>query len=255
MQKQRAAPPKGLKSVIMLSLLLVVALWPGLAQAVAPEASFPSPMGLVNDFANVLDDASEQAIGQVAADLWQNKGIELAVVTIGSTDPLDINTYAYQLFQQWGIGEQKQNNGVLVLLNTGARQVRIEVGLGLEGDLNDAKVGRILDLALPDLKVDKFGSGLLTISQQLQAAVANVDGQGKSLGQQLPQVTGVAIFGGGYLLLLIFAIIFRQNWLLFLLLRLPMMFIRGGGGRGGGGGGFGGFGGGRSGGGGAGRDF
>lgn len=59
MQKQWVAPPKGLKSVIALSLLLVVVIWPCLTQAAAPEASFPSPVGLVNDFANVLDDASE----------------------------------------------------------------------------------------------------------------------------------------------------------------------------------------------------
>lgn len=253
MQRQWVTPPKGLKSVIALSLLLVVALWPCLTQAAAPEASFPSPVGLVNDFANVLDDASKQAIGQVATDLWQNQGIELAVVTIGSTDPLDINTYTYRLFQQWGIGAQKQNNGLLVLLCTNPRQIKIEVGLGLEGDLNDAKVGRILDQGLPDLQADKYGPGLLTISQQLQAAVANVGGQGKSLWEQVPQASGVAVFGGGYLLLVIFALIFRQQWLLYLLLQLPLMFFRGG--RGGGGGGFGGFGGGKSGGGGAGRDF
>lgn len=241
-----------LRLILSLSLLLLV--MPSVIQAGAPEPTFPSPVGLVNDFANVLTDSEEQAIWDVAADLWQGQGIELAVVTVSSIDPLDINTYAYKLFREWGIGDQGENDGVLVLLCTDPRKIRIEVGLGLEGDLPDAKVGRILDQGLPELQADHYGAGLLTISRQLATALSDVQGEGKSLWQQLPEVSGPMLFGGGYLLLILLAIIFRQHWLLHLLLRLPFMFFRGGG-RGGGGGGFGGFGGGRSGGGGSSRDF
>lgn len=247
--------------LVVACLLLLVSMLPIAAQATAPEVTFPEAEGLVNDFAGVIDEDSEEAIWQVAAELWQTKGIELAVVTVASTAPLDINTYAYRLFSEWGIGDKDLNNGLLVLLSTAEREIKIEVGLGLEGDLNDAKAGRILDAALPDLKANRYGPGLLVISQQLKSALTNVEGEGKSLGSVFPEVSGVAIFGGGYILAIILAIIFRQNWLLYLLIRLPASLMRGsgrggrGGGGGFGGGGFGGFGGGRSGGGGAGRGF
>lgn len=249
-----AVRPSRLIWVLAVCLVLSGLLLPALVQA-APESTFPKAEGLVNDFANVIDDASEEAIWQVAADLWQSKGIELAVVTVESTAPLDVNTYAYRLFKEWGIGDQESDNGLLVLLSTTEREIKVEVGLGLEGDLNDAKVGRILDQAVPELAADRFGPGLLIIGQQLSSALTNVDGEGKSLWSELPQVSGVALFGGGYLLAIILAVIFRQHWLLYLLLRLPASLMRGGRGGRGGGGGFGGFGGGSSGGGGAGRRF
>ncbi len=254
-----AVKPIRLAWLLAACLLVLVLCLPAMAQAATPEVVFPKAEGLVNDFAGVIDEESEEAIWQVAADLWQSKGIELAVVTVDSTAPLDINTYSYRLFREWGIGDQEENNGLLVLLSTTEREIKIEVGLGLEGDLNDAKAGRILDAALSDLKANRYGPGLLVVSQQLNSALTNVEGEGKSLFSDFSEVSGVAIFGGGYILAIILAIIFRQNWLLYLLIRLPASLMRnsgrGGRGGGGGGGGFGGFGGGRSGGGGAGRGF
>ncbi|MGI6359264.1 MAG: TPM domain-containing protein [Bacillota bacterium] len=239
--------------------VLCLFLFAATVQAAPPEVEFPEPLGLVNDYANVIDSASEQAIWQVAANLWQEKGIELAVVTVDTTAPLDIYTYSYRLFKEWGIGDQHLNNGLLVLLSVGEREINVEVGLGLEGDLNDAKVGRVLDRAVPQLAEHQFGPGLLTVSEQLAIELSQVEGEGKSLWSGMPQVGGIAVFGSGYLLAIILAAIFRQNWLLYLLLRLPASIMFGGRGRRGGGGfgggGFGGFGGGRSGGGGASRRF
>lgn len=238
----------------ILVLLLVLA-WP-LPTDAAPD--FPEPLGLVNDFANVLGVQERVEIQRVAERLWQSNGVELAIVTVQNTRPYDTETYAFRLFRAWGIGEAKADNGLLVLLNMEEREIRIEVGTGLEGYVTDAKAGRILDAALPELQAGRYGQGLLVISEELAQAVIEAPGQGKELANILPEISPVGALLLGYIGLIIFASIFRLHGLLYFLLRFPGLFLRGGrGGRGGwgGGGGFGGFGGGRSSGGGASRKF
>ncbi len=68
---------------------------------------------------------------------------EIAVLIVNSTGTLGIDMYAAQTFQQNGIGKAGQNNGVLILVSMNEKLWRIEVGYGLEGILNDAKVGAI----------------------------------------------------------------------------------------------------------------
>ena len=70
--------------------------------------------------------------------------------------------YATELFRRWGIGDKSKNNGILLLVVPSAKQVRIEVGYGLEGALNDAKAGEILDrYFIPYAKQNQFEQGIL----------------------------------------------------------------------------------------------
>lgn len=241
------------KLLIGWTLVLVFVFALPLQLSAAPE--LPEPLGLVNDFANVLELQDQVDIQRIAEGLWQSNGVELAVVTVNDTSPYDTDTYAFRLFREWGIGEEKDDNGLLVLLNMEEREIRIEVGLGLEGYVTDAKAGRILDAALPELQADRFGPGLAIICQELASAVSQAPGDGKELSDVLPNVSPVGAMLLLYIGLIIFAALSGKNDMLFLLLRLPGLFFRGGGRGGGGGGGFGGFGGGKSGGGGARRRF
>ena len=65
------------------------------------------------------------------------------VVTVNSLDGDAIEDYANKLFRQYGIGDSKKNNGVLILLSIQDRKCRIEVGYGLEGTLTDGNTGLI----------------------------------------------------------------------------------------------------------------
>ncbi|NLW16562.1 MAG: TPM domain-containing protein, partial [Firmicutes bacterium] len=163
----------------LMFILLLVFVRP-LATAAAPE--FPQPLGLVSDFAQVLSVQERVEIQLIAERLWQSNGVELANVTVTDTSPYDTETYAFRLFRAWGIGEAKVDNGLLVLLNMGEREIRIEVGTGLEGYITDAKAGRILDAALPQLQAGQYGQGLLVIAEQLAEVVAEAPGEGKELG-------------------------------------------------------------------------
>lgn len=85
----------------------------------------------------------------------------MVVVTVQSLGGRDIESYSIGLAREWGIGDKDDDSGVLLLLSTGDRQVRIEVGKGLEGSLTDGKSGRILDsYAVPYLKNSDYSTGL-----------------------------------------------------------------------------------------------
>jgi uncharacterized protein len=134
--------------------------------------TFPSPVGYVNDFANVLEQTYEDQITAITKSLEENTTAELVVVTINSTGSLDTKTYAVKLFEEWGIGKHGKDNGILVLLVVGQRRIEIEVGYGLEGILPDGKVGRILDdYAVPYLRQDLYGEGLTNLVKKFEEVI------------------------------------------------------------------------------------
>ena len=122
-------------------LLIVAAL--AVARPAAAQPSLPSPTGRVNDFASVLDDSSERQLDALLARLEEETTAEVAVATVSSLDGITVDEYANRLFNAWGVGQRGKDNGVLVLVATSAREMRIEVGYGLEGVLPDGLSGQI----------------------------------------------------------------------------------------------------------------
>jgi uncharacterized protein len=171
-----------------------------------------------------------------------------------------MSDFAVRLFERWGIGGADQDDGVLLIAAIAERDVRIEVGYGLEGVINDAAAGRILDTAvLPYFREEDYPSGLAAGAVAIASRIA------EEAGVQLTGAPAVGAQGGegrsfGLLrflfLLLLLPVLWRNPWLFLLLMSGGRGGFGGGGGFGrGGGGGFGGFGGGMSGGGGAGRSW
>ncbi|WP_246837514.1 TPM domain-containing protein [Leptospira bouyouniensis] len=125
-------------------------------------AKVPNPKTLrnswVEDGAGVLTDTS--VIDQMINAEESVSGLEIAVVTlptIGSYVPKD---FAVALFNYWKIGKKGKDNGILVLHIIDQRRVEIEIGYGLEGDLPDATVKRIIDTyTIPAFKADNFQQG------------------------------------------------------------------------------------------------
>ena len=215
-----------------------------------------SPQGNVSDWAGVFSPEQKSALESRLAALRQTNGAQLAVVTLKSLQGGEIDDFAEKLFAQWGIGEKGKDNGVLLLAAIEDRKMRIEVGYGLEGVLNDAKCGRIQDeYVVPRFKEGNYVQGLLDGADVLLKVMG-----GEALLEAAP-ANGNPI--GAVIFLVFFIVIF---------ILIVRSSIRGGKGGGGGspggrfssgwssggssgGGGFGGFGGGRSGGGGASRGW
>lgn len=125
----------------------------------------------VNDFASVLSDEEEKRILDKAVTLAEESdGIQVVLSTVESLDGNSIENYALEMYNQYKIG--KDDMGLLILLSTGDRQIRIEVGKAMEAYINDSKAGRLMDeYAIPYLKDDKFNEGLINLQESLISEV------------------------------------------------------------------------------------
>jgi uncharacterized protein len=225
----------------------------------------PKPSGPVADYAGIIETADKQQIFLIAERLWEKAKIGIVVVTLPEIGDETIEEVANRLYEKWGIGSAKTDEGILLLVSMNPRKIRIETGYGSESYLNDAKVGRILDTyAMPYLSSGRYSEGIRSTIMAVAASVGNASGNDNEL--QDAESTGSVPRMPSIFKLIVFIIV-----AMFLLGTRPGRMIlfamilsggrggyRGGGGFGGGfgGGGFGGgFGGGRSGGGGASRSF
>lgn len=119
--------------------LLMVGASTSVAQKTIPEHGG----SWVHDEAGIL---SSQTIGQLEAMLKSERDStsnQIAVLLMKNLDGGDIDEYANRVFNAWKLGDEKKDNGVLFLLAMDEKQMRIEVGAGLEGVLTDAQSSRI----------------------------------------------------------------------------------------------------------------
>ncbi len=225
--------------------------------------TYPRPTGYVNDFAQVISAQARQEIETVGASLKQGGNIEMAVVTVRSLEGLAIEDYSIGLAEAWGVGTSAEDLGIILLLAVNERQVRIEVGYGLEGDLPDGLVGEILDThVVPDFRNNNFSQGMLKGSRAIAATLADrrnftlqqvrLDDYVVKESTWIDEIQRIFVF----LLFLIFIIGRGRLWPLLFIGRRGRRYHGGGGfGSSSRGGGFGGFSGGGFGGGGASRSF
>jgi uncharacterized protein len=229
------------------------------------EPSFPRPQGVVNDFASVIPPNEERMIDTICREVLQKTGTAIVIATVDTIGDSDYETYANELYADWGIGKKGEDKGVLIFLTKNERKIKIETGYGVEGIIPDGLAGEVLDnYVVPFLKEGDYGKGLLngTIAlSQIIAKDAGVQITGTVPYKPTDRPRRTRSLGSGlfsfFFFIILFFLVIRNPFL------LPFLFL-GMGGRGGGpgggsfggfGGGFGGFGGGLSGGGGAGRGF
>ncbi len=120
-----------------------------------------TPTGYVNDFAEVLDTSAKTSLETSLSEFEKSTSNEISVVTVKNLSGDYIENYAEKLFKEWGIGTKDKDNGVLLLVVIEEREVRIEVGYGLEGALTDSESGRIVDgLIVPSFKSGDYAGGI-----------------------------------------------------------------------------------------------
>jgi uncharacterized protein len=122
---------------------LLLALVVGGAPASAKER-FPRFSAPLVDAAGVVDDDAEQRIIAELIDYQRRSGNQIAVAVIETYGDASLEDYTIDLAREWGVGTKDKDNGVLLLVAMEERDIRIEVGRGLEGDLTDLESGRII---------------------------------------------------------------------------------------------------------------
>ncbi len=160
---------KRFNKVLTVALALLILLSVGVTAIDLPK---PTNNFFVNDFANVIDDETEEELQAIGVSLYKQTTAQVVVVTVNSLDGYDVAEYALELGREWGVGSEAEDNGVVLLMSVDDRQVTIQVGYGLEGCLPDGKTGRILDsYAIPHLSYDDYSTGLSEAYKVLVATV------------------------------------------------------------------------------------
>jgi uncharacterized protein len=128
---------------------------------VSAQGPLPKPAGRVTDLANIIDAATEVDLDRQLDQLERKTSAEIAVVTVASLDGAPVDDYAVRLFKEWGIGQASSDNGVLVLVAPNEREMRVEVGYGLEGILPDGLAGQIIrDSFTPRFRENDYNGGI-----------------------------------------------------------------------------------------------
>src|SRR5580700_2890198 len=176
---------KRLARVSAISCIVCAALGAAVWVAAEPIASL-HPTNYVNDFAGVLDTATQARLNDLCFQVEQKAHAQIAVVTVKSTDGEDVFSYAVDLYQKWGIGKKGSDRGVLILLATQDRKFGASVGYGLEPILPDGKIGGFRREVVPYLARGDSAAGLSLMTSRIADVIAKDAGVTLDNQPQLP---------------------------------------------------------------------
>jgi uncharacterized protein len=158
----------GFARALALALLLA-------SSASAADFEIPALRSAVTDRAGILSPATRERLESALQQLQKVGGTQLAVLTVPDLAGLTIEQASIQVVDAWKLGSQQADNGVLLLVATNERKVRIEVGQGLEGSLTDAYSKRIIDEGItPLFREGDMNAGVVFGAYQI-ARITNPD--------------------------------------------------------------------------------
>jgi uncharacterized protein len=154
------------------SLLALLVCW---AFAAFADVAVPPLSGRVVDQTGTLSTADIASLTQTLKNLETRKGSQVAVLIVPTTAPETIEQYSLRVAETWKIGRKKIDDGALLVVAKNDRKLRIEVGYGLEGALNDVTAKRIIDEVItPKFRDGDFAGG---ISAGVGRIVGVIDGE------------------------------------------------------------------------------
>lgn len=177
------------------------------AKVVIAEQAVPSLEHRVTDLTATLSAQQKIMLEQRLQAFEQQKGSQIAVLIVASTQPEDIAQYSIRVVEKWRLGRKGVDDGILILLAKNDRATRIEVGYGLEGVVPDVLAKRIVDdVMIPHFRRGDFAAGInagvdsligLIQGEPLPAPKPSaIDGP---LNQYFPYLFLLAMVGGGIL--------------------------------------------------------
>jgi uncharacterized protein len=153
-------------------LLALLVWWPF---AAAADVAVPPLTGRVVDQTGTLSSSDIAALSQTLKGLEARKGSQIAVLIVPTTAPETIEQYSIRVAEAWKIGRKKIDDGALLVVAKDDHRLRIEVGYGLEGALNDVTAKRIIDeIITPKFRSGDFSGG---ISAGIARMIRIIDGE------------------------------------------------------------------------------
>ena len=188
------------------TLLALMLCW---ALQVGAQIAVPPLTGRVTDQTATLTNEQKASLEQTLQVFEAKKGSQLAVLIVPTSEPETIEQYALRVAEQWKLGRKKVDDGAILVVAMNNRAMRIEVGYGLEGVLNDATSKRIISETIaPRFRQGDFNGGVTAGVEQM---IRVIDGEplpapkGRSaassadIQQNVPVIFILAVVIGGML--------------------------------------------------------
>jgi uncharacterized protein len=139
------------------------------------DVAVPPLKGRVTDLTGTLKTEQAASLEQLLQSFEARKGSQIAVLIVPTTAPETVEQYALRVAEQWKIGRKKIDDGAILVVAKNDRALRIEVGYGLEGALNDATANRIIrEVIVPRFREGDFFGG---ISAGVDRMIRVIDGE------------------------------------------------------------------------------
>lgn len=153
---------KNMRYSYFLNLFKFILTFLFLASSLHAQNKIPEITEPINDFANILSASSKSQLQQIVTQLKNQKGSEIAIVTVTSIEPFTIEEYSMKIAEKAGVGREKIDDGVIIVIAVKERKVRLEVGYGLEGVIPDAYAKRIIENYItPNFRTNNYDAGVL----------------------------------------------------------------------------------------------
>lgn len=193
------------------SLLLLIVIGFSLsAQDIPPR---PQPPRLVNDLADMLSAQQEQTLENKLVRFNDTTSNQITIVTVKSLNGYDVDMFAHEIGEQWKVGQQKFDNGVVLLvkpkIGNSKGQVSIQLGYGLEPAIPDAIAKRIIENEiLPAFRNGDIYGGIDDATDVLmQLAAGEITAEGYNKKTSKPAIFGILPF----LIIIIIFILIRTT--------------------------------------------
>ncbi|WP_319783053.1 YgcG family protein [Oceanisphaera sp. IT1-181] len=196
-QHRRAS---GFTTLLLMTLTLVMSLFLALPTWAQDQTiAVPKLDNWVVDTTGTLSGAQKTALTQQLEAFEKSKGAQIFVLVVPTTGEDGIDQYARRVYDQWQLGREKIDDGILLVVAKDDRRLRIEVGYGLEGAVTDLQSGRIIrEFITPYFAKNEYAAGIQEGVDRIMALVAGEDlpppateqnmaaDDGDSLGMLLP---------------------------------------------------------------------
>jgi len=151
-------------------MLPVVVLCVLFAFRAAAELAVPALTGRVVDQAHLLDGDAAR-VANAIRDLEQATGGQMAILTVPTLKDDALESFSLRVAEAWKIGRKGQDNGALLVIVRDSHGIRLEIGYGWEGTVNDARAGDIIRGMGPFFRGGRFGDGCIYAVRSMESFV------------------------------------------------------------------------------------
>lgn len=125
------------------------------------ELQLPALTSPVMDQAGLLNEAERNDLAELAYEIYTSKGPQITILTVPDMQGYPIEEFSIRVGEKWQLGSKDQDNGLLVIIAKAERQMRIEVGQGIEGEITDYDTTRFTREIFPEyFRRGEFHAGL-----------------------------------------------------------------------------------------------